>query len=95
MIIITVIIIVNIVSKGNRVKLPMVNTQTIDGNAVSPDMYNQSLDKLAKDYIKDELKEHGFSIFDSTLDLEVKKTLLVLIPLEQVEVKKMSYLHLR
>ena len=53
---------------------------TVDGNnAISPSMYNQSLNNLAKDYIKEELKQQGFGLFDSTLDLEVKKSILSLV----------------
>ena len=80
-IIITVIIWLSVRKK--KVRTPNVAFRQLgdrdENDAVSPSMYNQSINAMAKDYIKDELKEQGFSLFDSTLDLEVKKSVLTII----------------
>ena len=83
-IVIGLIIIVNVLTKKTNYKIfgnaYIKNQQTQDSNyAFSPVMYNQSLQKLATDVIKEELKEHDFKVTDSIPTVEIRKSVIALI----------------
>ncbi len=75
------LIVRTIIKKGNEINNPFGNVIITEkeGFANTPEMYNQSINKLANEVITEELKQQGYGMFDSTMEVEIKKSILGLI----------------